>query len=193
VRQVRRPERDGAFARQPPPRLPDDDVAWEMQLSCQARLAAAGYAQYEVSAYARPGRRCAHNLNYWSYGDYLGIGAGAHGKVTLATGTVERTVRARHPATYLGATTAAARVAESRQVPAADLPFEFALNALRLVDGFDEAVFVERTGLPAAALAAPLARALERGLVTAGGAGIWRATDLGRRFLNDLQALFLPG
>ncbi len=120
------------------PRLPDDDAAYDMQLACQERLAAAGYAQYEVSAYARPERPCRHNLNYWQFGDYLGIGAGAHGKLTaLESGRIERTARVRHPAGYLAADTPADRVAETLAVGPDDRPFEFVLNALRLLDGFD--------------------------------------------------------
>ena len=132
-------EPDTPFAKRPPPRLPDDDLAWSMQVECQARLADAGYEQYEVSGYARPGRRCRHNLVYWEFGDYLGVGAGAHGKVTLATigDAIERTVRVRHPAAYLAATTAPQeRLPRPARGAGSDLPFEFCLNALRLVDGF---------------------------------------------------------
>jgi oxygen-independent coproporphyrinogen-3 oxidase len=186
-------EPDTPFAKRPPTGLPSDDEAWAMQVECQARLAAAGYAQYEVSAYARPGRRCRHNLVYWEYGDYLGIGAGAHGKVTQATaGAIERTVRVRHPASYLAATAPAQRLAESRVVPAGDLPFEFCLNALRLLEGFTAQQFESRTGLPRAALDAGAQAAQGRGLLEWQGERC-RATALGRRFLNDLQAHFLPG
>ncbi|HEX9208822.1 MAG TPA: radical SAM family heme chaperone HemW [Steroidobacteraceae bacterium] len=181
------------FARRPPPGLPDDDLAWAMQEACQARLAAAGFEQYEVSGYARAGRRCRHNLVYWQFGDYLGIGAGAHGKVTgqEGRGEIMRTVRVRHPAAYMSAAGRVARVAESRQVLPGELPFEFVLNALRLNEGFAVDDFERRTGQPASVLAQPLARALERGLLEGDGAR-WRPTALGRRFLNDLQALFLP-
>lgn len=180
------------FARHPP-QLPDDDACFEMQLACQERLASAGFAQYEVSAYARPSRECAHNLNYWRYGDYLGIGAGAHGKVALAAaGRIVRTVRVRHPASYLAAGTAAGRVAEVRDVAVGDRPFEFCLNALRLSEGFDAAQFESRTGLPVAAIERPLALALERDLMALRPGGGWVPTPLGARFLNDLQALFLP-
>lgn len=180
------------FAKRPPTGLPDDDDAWTMQVQCQALLADAGYAQYEVSAYARPGRQCRHNVLYWEYGDYLGIGAGAHGKVTQgATGTIERSIRVRHPAAYLAATEPAQRVAETRAVPARDLPFEFCLNALRLVDGFTSQQFETRTGLPSSVLQAAAAQAHARGLLLRDGER-WLATPLGRRFLNDLQADFLP-
>jgi putative oxygen-independent coproporphyrinogen III oxidase len=178
------------YAKHPPPALPDDDLAWDMQEACQSELAAAGFGQYEVSGYARPGRRCRHNLTYWEFGDYLGVGAGAHGKVTTASGVI-RTARVRHPATYLAADGPVARVAERRQVPERELPFEFALNALRLDAGFDVVTFTGRTGLPAAALEPGLAAARSRGLIEE-HEGRCRATALGRRFLNDLQALFLP-
>jgi putative oxygen-independent coproporphyrinogen III oxidase len=185
-------EPETPFAKRPPAGLPDDDVSLEMQEACRARLAAAGYAQYEVSAYAQPGRRCRHNLVYWEFGDYLGIGAGAHGKATRADGSVERTVRARHPAAYLGASSTAARVVERRSVAAQDLPFEFCLNALRLVDGFALPMFTERTGLPIEALAEPMQTACRRGLIRCED-GRCQPTPFGLRFLNDLQALFLPG
>jgi putative oxygen-independent coproporphyrinogen III oxidase len=180
------------FARRPPARLPDDDASLQMQEACQARLAAAGFEQYEVSAYARPGQRCRHNLGYWRFDDYLGVGAGAHGKVTLPDGTIGRTVRARHPGSYLAAATPSARVTEQRVVPVRDLPFEFCLNALRLDDGFADREFAARTGLSTDVMSRPLAEATRRGLLGYDGER-WRPTDLGRRFLNDLQGLFLPG
>ena len=185
-------EPDTPFAKHPPPRLPDDDASLAMQEACEARLEAAGFVQYEVSAYALPGRQCVHNRGYWQFDDYLGIGAGAHGKVTLADGTIVRTVRARHPAAYLGAESASARLAERRTVSANELPFEYCLNGLRLFDGFDQAGFAARTGLPLEALERPLIEALRRGLLMRCEER-WRPTALGRRFLNDLQALFLPG
>jgi oxygen-independent coproporphyrinogen-3 oxidase len=185
-------EPDTPFAKHPPRGLPDDDIAWSMQEACQARLAAAGYEQYEVSGYARPGRRCRHNLVYWRFGDYLGIGAGAHGKVTGEPGhAITRTVRVRHPAAYLAAPDRASRVAETRCVGADELPFEFVLNASRLNEGFASVDFERRTGLSPGVLAAPLAQAMQRGLLEAQGSR-WVPTSLGRRFLNDLQALFLP-
>src|SRR5262249_33814545 len=135
------------FAAQPP-ELPGDDVAAEMLAACAEHLVQAGFAQYEVSAYARPGRRCRHNLNYWTFGDYLGVGAGAHGKLTFpaasAAAEVTRTTQLREPRRYL-ATVPAEPVRAG--VPPAELPFEFMLNALRLVDGFEISTFVERTGL----------------------------------------------
>jgi oxygen-independent coproporphyrinogen-3 oxidase len=180
------------FAHRPPP-LPDEDACWEMQFACEERLAAAGFRHYEVSAYAQPGRECRHNLNYWTCGDYLGVGAGAHGKLTdAAGGVVTRTVRHRHPNSYLNAGNAQARVAERRVVPVEDRPFEFLLNALRLVDGFDTLLFEERTGLPWSTVAGPLEIARNRGLLEHRGADRWLPTSLGRQFLNDLQAIFLP-
>jgi putative oxygen-independent coproporphyrinogen III oxidase len=181
-----------AFERRPPP-LPDEDAAFAMQGASELRLAEAGLRQYEVSAYAKVGRECRHNLNYWSFGDYLGIGAGAHGKLTDPVGgSVLRTARVRQPARYLAARTPAGRVEESRRVSADDLGFEFFLNALRLVDGFDAAQFESRTGLAWASVAAAVAVAESKGLLRAGTPGRWVPTVLGRRFLNDLQALFLP-
>jgi oxygen-independent coproporphyrinogen-3 oxidase len=179
------------FAKHAPPGLPDDDLVLEMQQASEERLAAAGYEQYEVSAYARPGRRCRHNLVYWRFDDYLGIGAGAHGKVSI-DGRVERTVRVRHPAGYLAAPTAAARLAARRVVSAAELPFEYCLNTLRLADGFTADEFEAKTGLARDVLERPSEAVTRRGLLEA-GAGRWRPTPLGRRFLNDLQAAFLPG
>jgi putative oxygen-independent coproporphyrinogen III oxidase len=181
-----------AFGRRPPP-LPSEDDAFAMQLECQARLDAAGLRQYEVSAYAIDGRRCVHNLNYWEFGDYLGVGAGAHGKLTdPGRGAVTRTTRVRQPARYIAAGSGPERIAELRTVTRAELSFEFALNALRLVDGFDLRLFEARTGLPASMLQEPISEAVARGLLAAGREGRCTPTDLGRRFLNDLQGLFLP-
>ena len=171
-----------------PPVLPDDDLAFEMQLDCQARLAEAGYAQYEISAYARAGRQCRHNLNYWRFGDYLGIGAGAHGKATV-DGAVIRTEKPRSPRAYLEGSGRQAAI--RRAVPPSELPFEFMLNALRLSEGFAIADFVRATGLPAATVLPKLREDAERGLV-AEHSGQFRATVLGFRFLNDLLTAFLP-
>lgn len=182
-------EPNTAFAASPPP-LPEHDEAWAMQEACQARLAAAGYAQYEVSAYARDGRRCAHNLNYWRFGDYLGIGAGAHGKLSGAGG-VRRRWKTRHPAAYLRDAATPARIGGDACVPAAELPFEYMLNALRLIDGVPAADAAARTGLDAAAFAPALRTAQARGWLETVD-GMLRATPLGQRFLNDVIALFLP-
>ena len=177
------------FASRPPP-LPDEDTSFEMQTVCQARLAAAGYEQYEVSAYARAGAQCRHNKNYWEFGDYLGIGAGAHGKITC-DGRITRTVRHRSPTRYMTAASPPARIAEERVVGDEELPFEFGLNALRLTDGFDRDLFAATTGLPAASLELVCESARARGLLERRGHR-WVPTALGRRFLNDLQAMFLP-
>lgn len=177
------------FYHRPPP-LPDDEETWRMQLACQARLAHHGYAQYEVSAYAQGNRQCVHNLNYWRYGDYLGVGAGAHGKY-MHDGAITRTVRAKQPSDYLGRTPTE-RVIERTAIASDELPFEFMLNALRLNDGFSRADFEARTGLSIAAIAEQIRAGQRRGLLEACAATHWRPTDFGRRFLNDLQAMFLP-
>ena len=185
-------EPDTPFAKRPPANLPDDDVSFAMQEACQAYLAQHGYAQYEVSAYARDGRRCEHNLVYWRFGDYLGIGAGAHGKLTRADGSaIDRTVRARHPAQYLAATSPRDRLTERRVVAPADIPFEYCLNTLRLLEGFTGEHFERHTGMPRMALQPPLKEAFARGLLENEG-DRWYASPLGRRFLNRLQAQFLP-
>ncbi len=178
------------FGGVPPAGLPEDEAALEMQLICQQRLAQAGYAQYEVSAYARAGLRCHHNLNYWRFGDYVGLGAGAHGKLSQRIGTtlaVERTWREREPRRYLaGAAAAPAR----RTVLSAELPFEYLMNALRLRDGFAAGDFEAATGLAAEVLSAPMARLGARGLIEQ-GVGYWRASPRGYRFLNDVLTEFL--
>jgi oxygen-independent coproporphyrinogen-3 oxidase len=185
-------EPNTAFERRPPP-LPDADACYEMQLACQSLIASSGFVQYEVSAYARPGRRCAHNLNYWTFGDYIGIGAGAHGKLTdTRTGTILRRSKTRNPARFLGAKSPRGRVDEERIVAPRERAFEFMLNALRLVEGFEESLFESRTGLEWTEVAAPAGKALSGGLLERTVAGTWRPTARGRNFLNDLQALFLP-
>jgi len=176
-----------AFYHRPPP-LPDEDLAFEMQLDCQGALAAAGYEQYEVSAYARPGRQCRHNLNYWRFGDYLGIGAGAHGKLTRGDQII-RTEKPKSPRSYLQGRGMAGAV--RRPVPAAELPFEFMLNALRLNEGFTLAGFEAATGLPAGVVLARLQTLIDRGLLSL-AAGRFVPTESGFRFLNELQAGFLP-
>jgi oxygen-independent coproporphyrinogen-3 oxidase len=184
------------FATRPPRGLPDDDLAAEMLDLVARRTAAAGLQRYEVSAFARPGRRCRHNLNYWQFGDYLGIGAGAHGKLSFPQRIV-RQVRWRDPATYMEQALAGTPVSSEHEVAPRDLPFEFMLNALRLREGFALRDFVERTGQPPAALAAALAQAEARGLVEpdAAPAPLARCVVPSARgfdFLSDLQALFLP-
>ena len=169
-----------------PPKLPEHDVAADMQLAAEEVLRAAGYEHYETSAFARPGRRCSHNLNYWQFGDYLGIGAGAHGKLSFPD-RVTRHARAKQPNEYMKPDT---HVEES-VVSVEDLPFEFMLNALRLVEGFDIALFRERTGLPIHLVQSRLDEAEKKGLVARDWKHI-RPTERGRRFLNDLLEAFLP-
>ena len=184
-------EPNTAFAANPPP-LPDDDHAWAMQEACEQRLAAAGYGQYEISAYAQPGRRCVHNLNYWRFGDYLGIGAGAHGKWSdAASGQVHRRWKSRLPRAYLEAGAGPARIGGDSLVSAAELPFEYMLNALRLVDGVPLTDFTERTGLPVERIATALAAARQRGWLGDDDPQKLHTTALGQRFLNDVIASFL--
>jgi oxygen-independent coproporphyrinogen-3 oxidase len=182
-------EPNTAFAANPPP-LPDEDAAWEMQEACQARLAAAGFAQYEVSAYARAGAECVHNRNYWEFGDYLGIGAGAHAKLTAPDGSVRRRFKLRPPRGYLAHAGTPRAIGGDELVPRARLAFEFMLNALRLNAGFALDDFTARTGLPASAIARELELGAARGWLERDGERV-RASELGRRFLNDVIALFL--
>lgn len=175
------------FAAQPPP-LPDEDAAAAMLAACGTRLEEAGFAQYEVSAYARAGAQCRHNLNYWRFGDYLGVGAGAHGKLTRAPeGQIVRTTQLREPRRYLAAADAGLA---RRAIPAAELPFEFMLNALRLTDGFEADTFPQRTGLALNTIEAQLAAAAGRRLILRTPSG-YRPSALGLRFLNDLLLEFL--
>lgn len=179
------------FFHRPPP-LPDDDATWEMQLRCQELIASQGFMQYEVSAYARRGRSCAHNLNYWQFGDYLGLGAGAHGKLTDLLQGVLRTERTRQPRQYLESLGLIAAPPAARFVPTEDLPFEYMLNALRLVEGFAAHEFERRTGLSLDVTRTVIESGVARGLLETNRMGGWRATLLGRRFLNDVVAMFLP-
>lgn len=185
-------EPNTVFYARPPEGLPDDEISWEMQQQGQSLLAENGYEQYEVSAYARNQRHCRHNLNYWLFGDYLAVGAGAHGKVTNARG-IFRYLKPANPLQYMKTVEAALAESESRPLAKSDLIFEFMLNALRLSNGFSESVFAERTGTSADELAAIMSRASEKRLVSRDSKAVWRPTALGRRFLNDLQAEFLPG
>ncbi len=182
-------EPNTVFFRRPPP-LPDEEQAAEIEAAVFDCLQAAGFVRYEISAWARPGQECRHNLNYWRFGDYLGIGAGAHAKITGPDGVV-REARTRSPTDYLRRATAGDAVAERKQVPARDLAFEFMMNALRLPGGFPEKLFVERTGLALAAAEPALSTAIERGLLERSRGEI-RPTAFGLRYLNDLMTLFLP-
>ncbi len=177
------------FALQPPQALPDDDSAARMLDLIVERTAAAGLQRYEVSAFARSGHRCSHNLNYWRFGDYLGIGAGAHGKLSFPDRIV-RQVRWREPATYMQQALAGTALSNEQLVTAAELPFEYMLNALRLKDGFSLQQFSERTGLRSDVLGPALAKAQAKGLVEIDGLQV-RASARGFDFLSDLQALFL--
>jgi oxygen-independent coproporphyrinogen-3 oxidase len=179
------------FYHRPPP-VPDQDAAWEMQMDCQDLLAGNGYEQYEVSAYAQTAARCRHNLNYWQFGDYVGVGAGAHGKLSQPeAGAITRTVRCRQPRDYLSRTVGD-RLVEQRRVATNELPFEYMLNALRLLEGFCVDDFESRTGSSHHVLDAVLGVVERKGLLARAGAGRWRPTELGACFLNELQAAFLP-
>lgn len=184
-------EPNTVFFARPPGDLPDEDTTAEIQDKGARLLADAGYRQYEVSAFARDAQVCRHNLNYWLFGDYLAAGAGAHGKLTTEEG-IFRYRKPANPQQYMAATEAGGHAAPLVRVSDQDRLFEFMLNALRLNDGFDEALFVVRTGLDTGRLETAMRPALEKGLVARDAASRWRATDLGRRFLNDLQASFLP-
>jgi putative oxygen-independent coproporphyrinogen III oxidase len=173
-----------------PPSLPDDDTSAEIEDALEDALVAAGYRHYETSAFARTGRECRHNLNYWRFGDYLGIGAGAHSKLSFPERIV-RQVRHKQPQQYLAAVTRGAPLAEERELSRADVCFEFMLNALRLTEGFPVAEFAERTGFALAVVQRDLDVAERRGLIERDHRCV-RPTPLGRRFLNDLQAIFLP-
>ena len=176
------------FYSRPPP-LPDDDLAYAMQEASRNVLTARGYERYEVSAFAKPGRQCRHNLNYWHFGDYLGIGAGAHGKLTTG-GTVRRTERIRSPRAYLVAVEAGESPVTIADVVPEDLPFEFMLNALRLSTGFPVSDFVGTTGLPFAVVEGTLERLAARGLMEHRGTR-WAPTSKGLDFLNEFLPEFL--
>jgi putative oxygen-independent coproporphyrinogen III oxidase len=185
-------EPNTAFAVKPPV-LPDDDTSAMMLDRLVELTGEAGLERYEVSAYARPGHRCAHNLNYWQFGDYLGIGAGAHGKLSFPH-RVLRTVKWREPARYMAEALAGKATSNEDEVARKALPFEFMLNTLRLRDGFEEALFGERTGLPPSAIAEGLKTAQAQGLLETvdGPSGrVVRPTARGFDFLSDLQAIFL--
>ena len=182
-------EANTVFAKYPPPHLPDDDAAFDMLDLITERTAANGLERYEVSAFARLGHRCQHNLNYWQFGDYLGLGAGAHSKVSFPH-RVLRQVRFREPAQYMAQALAGQCIAQEDEVARAQLPFEFMLNATRLTEGFELARFGERTGLPLTAIGPALAAAQAQGLIERDFVRAW-PTARGVDFLNDLQALFL--
>ncbi len=182
-------EPNTVFAKHPPV-LPEDDDAYAMMDRITERTAAAGLGRYEVSAYAKPGHACAHNLNYWQFGDYLGIGAGAHSKLSFAHRIV-RQVRFREPQLYMKQAMLGEPVTQSDEVSRADLPFEFMLNALRLKEGFALTDFMERTGLAMTSIQTGLKTAEDQGLIVRDWTRVW-PTERGFDFLSDLQSLFLP-
>jgi len=172
-----------------PPVMPEDDILWDIQEAGQALLAAEGYVQYEVSAYAQAGKAARHNLNYWTFGDFLGIGAGAHAKLSQRDGRISRSWKTRLPKDYLDASK---RFSAGERVLGADeLPFEFLMNVLRLTDGVASELFTQRTGLPLSLLAAARSEAQQRGLMLADPQRL-AATREGQLFLNDLLQHFLP-
>lgn len=173
-----------------PPVLPEDDLVWEIQQACQALLAEAGYQQYEVSAYAKAGFRCRHNENYWRFGDYLGVGAGAHGKLTDASGNIHRLWKQRHPARYLETAGTHASVGGHEVLSLADVPLEFLMNHLRLREGFPPALLTERTGLHLDALEPGLSACLDLGLLEY-SEGIVRCTSQGWNFLDNVLEKFI--
>lgn len=177
------------FHRYLPAGLPDDDASADMQEALEARLAQAGFLHYETSAFALPGKQCRHNLNYWRFGDYLGIGAGAHAKISSHQG-IWREMRYKQPVAYLQAVASGSPVQTHEAVARTDLSFEFMMNLLRLIDGFEIAMFSERTGLPLSSIQRELAQAEAAGLIIRDLTTL-RPTLKGQRFLNDLLTLFL--
>jgi oxygen-independent coproporphyrinogen-3 oxidase len=173
-----------------PPTLPDGDAVAQLGELIEARLSEAGYAHYETSAFAQPGYRCVHNLNYWTFGDYLGLGAGAHSKLSAAH-RIERQMRYKQPEAYMKAMQAGNAIQEQHEVVAAELPFEFMMNALRLCEGIPVNLFEQRTGLSFAVLTTRLQQAEQRGLMARDFQWL-KPTPLGQRFLNDLLQIFLP-
>lgn len=216
-------EPNTVFFARPPQGMPDEDSAWDIQEHCQVLIAEAGFQHYEVSAYARPGRQSAHNLNYWRFGDYLGIGAGAHGKISSGAGQhVQRRWKLKHPQAYMDSAGTPENLGGDELIDSTRLPFEYMLNLLRLHEGFTLSDFESRTGLARSAIASPLRQALAKGWLEQVGGGpaeatgqarahsaedhdctatgchaqpelILRPTELGRRFTNDVVELFLPG
>jgi oxygen-independent coproporphyrinogen-3 oxidase len=178
------------FGHTAPPNLPDDDVAADMQQAIETRLVEAGMQHVETSAYARPQHASRHNLNYWQFGDYLGIGAGAHSKLSFHD-RILRQMRTKHPQQYMDAVVQGTHIADVRTLTRSDLPFEFMMNALRLHEGVPSALFEERTGLPLIVCSAALEQARAKGLL-AHDAMQLKPTLLGQRYLNDLLELFLP-
>lgn len=174
-----------------PPKLPDDDCIWEMEAGAHELLETAGYCQYEVSAFAKPGFECNHNRNYWEFGDYLGIGAGAHGKISdITSGMIGRSSRPKSPSNYIESVGVSVPPQGINYVQGHDLVLEFMLNSLRLKNGFVPEMFERRTGLPLAYIRTELSQAVERGLLEVSEKLI-RPTAAGRRFLNELLDIFV--
>jgi oxygen-independent coproporphyrinogen-3 oxidase len=171
-----------------PPILPDEETLWEIQTRGQDFIAQQGFQRYEVSAYNLPGKQCRHNMNYWQFGDYLGIGAGAHSKITLSDNSIVRLAKTKHPKDYLDPTTPF--ISEQRVITEKDLPFEFMLNALRLNQVIPLSLFIERTGLSATALQPALKIAAEKELLTFDDSIIFM-TNKGRLFVDEVTQLFL--
>ncbi|MGI9308907.1 MAG: radical SAM family heme chaperone HemW [Gammaproteobacteria bacterium] len=186
-------EPNTVFFASPPADLPDNDLCFEIQETCHDLLRKAGYGQYEISAFARDGHECRHNNNYWRFGDYLAAGAGAHGKLTDEDGSVWRYRKPANPLAFMEQAGTESLSDEDQLVSVEDLRFEFLLNALRLHGGFSAQEFTDRTGLSFAVIGDDLATAARTGLISCDGNEIWRPTELGFRYLNDLQAHFLPG
>jgi oxygen-independent coproporphyrinogen-3 oxidase len=182
-------EPNTVFAKYPPP-LPDDDTSATMQQQIQQRMTAAGFEHYEVSAFAKPGRRARHNLNYWEFGDYLGIGAGAHSKLSFPHRII-RQARFKQPASYLQNASIDHLIQDEHEIERESLGFEFMLNALRLTEGVPTRLFIERTGQSTQSIEPALLRAEAKGLIQVDHQRI-QPTELGQRFLNDLQQMFLP-
>ncbi len=184
-------EPNTVFAAKPPSGIPDEDSAWDIQEHCQRLIAAAGFDHYEVSAYAKPSLESAHNRNYWLFGDYLGIGAGAHAKITLpAQEGILRRWKLKHPTAYMTSAVSDARIGGDEWLDASRRPFDFMLNALRLTDGFALSLFEARTGLHRSVIADELQTAISRGWIVIEGDHV-RPTELGQRFSNDVIGLFL--
>ena len=185
-------EPNTVFYSRPPADIPGDDASWEMQVAGTRRLIDAGYTQYEISAFAQPGHRCRHNLNYWQFGDYLAAGAGAHGKLTGDDGVIRRYRKPANPTVYMERVESGNMDPATEPVEAGDLGFEFMLNALRLLDGVPISMLSSRTGLTRDALSTQIDAAVADGLLKDPSAGVIRPTSDGFRLLNELQARFLP-
>lgn len=171
-----------------PPTLPDDDDLWDIFEQGHQLLTEAGYVQYEISGYSKPGKQCQHNLNYWRFGDYLGIGCGSHGKISFADGTITRTVKVKHPRGYLNQEKP--YLDQETQVDSDERPFEFFMNRFRLLESCPKQDFVERTGLPLSTIQAPIEWALSQNYLEDSG-DEWQITEHGKLFLNDLLAAFV--